>query len=499
MKLRFLMVFMALSGMVCSQGQGYNSPLQPVAPAQPYVYVQVQTGGLDYPAAFAPVAEAFCEGVGEGLRCKVPQPLDAEVRGVCCEGSCRFMAGNCKERPVNYDLYDALRRLTCSNAKDGSACNIPSEISRALGKPVAGTCCQRLCRVGIQSCGNFCGDGICTDQEQRDGNCQEDCGRMQSNDRSPPTDEELEALGRIGCIGAEEGDKCILPPEMETGLGLSGVCCDGKCSYRKTACPRKSVTLKPDLVVSSIEFSPPFPTEDEKVDVNVTIVNVGNAPVNRSFWIRLRAEENGRDVTDTDYEIKQTLQPNESVSHTFSGQLGLGILGSFTLKVDVDRGSGNFPGRNNLIDELNDSETRNFAATSVYVRPLGDVLRTVCGNGICEGGEDGVCQKDCAKSAVVGGGVPWYLVLLALAVPIVGIFIVAVFLIRSRKKVTVGGGEENSIEALEKEKVELENMLAIAKAKYHKRELDEESFREIVRDNQKRIIELELKIKVSGK
>ena len=38
-------------------------------------------------------------------------------------------------------------------------------------------------------------------------------------------------------------------------------------------------------------------------------------------------------------------------------------------------------------------------------------------------------------------------------------------------------------------------MTALAKSKYHARKLDEESFREIVRDNQTKIIQIELKIK----
>ena len=57
--------------------------------------------------------------------------------------------------------------------------------------------------------------------------------------------------------------------------------------------------------------------------------------------------------------------------------------------------------------------------------------------------------------------------------------------------------EDSSVEELMRQKDEIEKMLDIAKAKYHRRELDEESFREIVRDNQKRIIELELKIRVN--
>jgi hypothetical protein len=70
-------------------------------------------------------------------------------------------------------------------------------------------------------------------------------------------------------------------------------------------------------------------------------------------------------------------------------------------------------------------------------------------------------------------------------------------LFRSKKTITPSRGvdEPKTVEELQAMKEEIERMTAIAKAKYHRRELDEESFREIVRDNQKRVIEIELKIK----
>jgi len=46
---------------------------------------------------------------------------------------------------------------------------------------------------------------------------------------------------------------------------------------------------------------------------------------------------------------------------------------------------------------------------------------------------------------------------------------------------------------IKKEKIEY--MLKIAKRKYHKREMDEESLREITRDNQKKLIKIELEMK----
>ena len=116
-----------------------------------------------------------------------------------------------------------------------------------------------------------------------------------------------------------------------------------------------------------------------------------------------------------------------------------------------------------------------------------------CGDGVCSDLERryGDCEDDCMAEA--DGPEPFHLVLLALAAFIV-VFAVGVSLIRSKKKVSMDAGEK-TVEELQKEKEEIEKMMAIAKAKYHKRELDEESFREIIRDNQKKVIELELKIR----
>ena len=83
--------------------------------------------------------------------------------------------------------------------------------------------------------------------------------------------------------------------------------------------------------------------------------------------------------------------------------------------------------------------------------------------------------------------------LVALIVVVVSLLL----LVRSKKTVTSREEKEpKTVEELQAEKDEIEGRMAIAKAKYHRRELDEESFREIIRDNQKRLIDLELKIKV---
>lgn len=56
-------------------------------------------------------------------------------------------------------------------------------------------------------------------------------------------------------------------------------------------------------------------------------------------------------------------------------------------------------------------------------------------------------------------------------------------------------GTEDELTTLKKERDRIQYMINLTKTKYHKRKLDEESFREIVRDYQKRLIEIETRIK----
>jgi hypothetical protein len=56
----------------------------------------------------------------------------------------------------------------------------------------------------------------------------------------------------------------------------------------------------------------------------------------------------------------------------------------------------------------------------------------------------------------------------------------------------------NELAAAINEKKQIEYMINLTKIKYHKREIDEESFREITRDYQKKLIEIEARINKLG-
>jgi len=54
--------------------------------------------------------------------------------------------------------------------------------------------------------------------------------------------------------------------------------------------------------------------------------------------------------------------------------------------------------------------------------------------------------------------------------------------------------ESNELKNLQEERAKVEELIRNTKSKYHKREIDEESFREIVKDYQKELMEITLKI-----
>lgn len=54
--------------------------------------------------------------------------------------------------------------------------------------------------------------------------------------------------------------------------------------------------------------------------------------------------------------------------------------------------------------------------------------------------------------------------------------------------------ESDELKRLQEERERIEELIRSTKVKYHKREIDEESFREIVKDYQKELMEINLKI-----
>jgi hypothetical protein len=89
--------------------------------------------------------------------------------------------------------------------------------------------------------------------------------------------------------------------------------------------------------------------------------------------------------------------------------------------------------------------------------------------------------------------IPWDIVDLAVDVMIVAAVITIPFAFY-RKKLSKRR-KEKSLGKMRREKRKIQEMIKVAKTKYHRRELDGESFREIIRENQGKLIQLEAEIR----
>ena len=101
---------------------------------------------------------------------------------------------------------------------------------------------------------------------------------------------------------------------------------------------------------------------------------------------------------------------------------------------------------------------------------------------------------------------PYFLIFVAIAVLVIGVILFDELYIRRRKISALETDKErlkNKIEStveldevstLEKKRDRIELMIKMAQLKFHKRQIDDESFREIVRDKQKDLIEIEARL-----
>lgn len=119
-----------------------------------------------------------------------------------------------------------------------------------------------------------------------------------------------------------------------------------------------------------------------------------------------------------------------------------------------------------------------------------------------------ISLKSVSSSSIEEGG--GFLIVVVVAVIILVIILVDQLYVRKKRQRELselesekqhleeklaGEEPEDELSVMEKEKARIEYMINLTKTKYHKRKIDEESFREIMRDYQKSIIEIEAKIR----
>lgn len=407
----------------------------------------------------------FCEGVNEGGKCKVPYLWSEKFWGVCCDKTCNGFTTKCgKPGFGGTSLLDVIVTMPCMNRRQGDECDLPQDIIRKYPN-APGVCC----------------DGQCVYSEEQ---CDSGYGSYGGVDDGPPSPEEfekiLELLTSISCVGMGDGEPCQMPDDPNSPmkeLNLFGVCCSGKCRWRSTECPPKVDEKKPDLVIVGMDIHPENPGVNTPIEnATITIKNQGNAKTTDYFWVEFMKED---DSPPINRQIKKYLNAGEDITLSFQEIPPYQRPGKYTLTAVVDSSLNSL--RNNLIDESDEDNNKVTWEIFVEKTPAKETLTRDEGN------------KKEERPDNPGGDFPVSLL------PVVVILLVLVagllYSLRSRKQ---GVDYELQIKKLLGEKKTIEEMIELAKVKYHKRKLDEESFREIVRDNQKRLIEVETKIRDMG-
>jgi hypothetical protein len=411
----------------------------------------------------------FCEGVREGGKCKIPSPWDEEFWGVCCGGTCNGYTDNCKKPGFGGpSLLDVIVNMPCMDRGYGRECEIPQEIERKY-PDLSGVCC----------------DGQCVYMEEK---CDEGYGPDRRDD-GPPSPEEIKEIVdyyvHVSCIAIKNGEPCseIKSKDPVTGeehslaeeFNLFGVCCSEKCHLRSTECPEVNVT-KPDLVIVGMDIYPEDPSVNIQIEnLTVTIKNQGNAKTTDLFWVEILK---GDESAPINHRVEEDLNAGEAIIVPVQGMLPYQKTGRYTLTVIVDSSPNSV--RDNLIDESDEANNRETWTIFVGEAPSEEIPVR---------GED---KKEDKPSEEGGGGAGIVLLFFAL---IIFLLAIAAFFLSRRKQKKPVFDYDLQIKRLLSEKRTVEEMIELAKVKYHKRKLDEESFREIVRDNQKRLIEIETKIK----
>jgi hypothetical protein len=407
----------------------------------------------------------FCSGAGEGSKCRVPSPWSEKFWGVCCNGQCNGYTEYCDKPGFGGpSLMDVIVNMPCMDKKQGEECDIPRVVKDKY-PDFHGVCCNNQCLYLEEQCGEVIYDK-----------------GYNEKDEGPPSQEELEEMLEfftyVTCIGIEDGKSCQMSDDPNSPLkelNLFGVCCSGKCHWRSSECPGINDT-KPDLVIIGMEMYPENVTTNIPIDnLTITIRNQGGVKTTDPFWIEIIKGDESAPITQG---IDEDLNAGETVSVSIGGSLAYQNPDEYILKVIIDSHPSSV--KNNLIDESDEENNEETWTIFVAESPVG-------GKPTVDDEKDEIGKVEEQKE---GYPFPAFIPIIL----IIFIVLIAILLYSQKSKRPVIDYELR-VKRLLSEKKTIEEMIELAKIKYHKRTLDEESFREIIRDNQKRLIEIETRIK----
>ncbi|HIE34242.1 MAG TPA: hypothetical protein EYP86_03805 [Candidatus Altiarchaeales archaeon] len=361
------------------------------------------------------------------------------------------MEKGAEHTPPLSDIAERLSREFCQGLRYNDNCNVPSPWDTIPW----GVCCNGVCTPGVNDCKSF------------------------SNTEDPSF---IDIMKKVSCMNSNakepkgDGEKCDIPADIKRKYNLWGVCCSGRCSFWSDRCIREE---EPE---SGERFTKKYDNQGEFRTLATTSCN----GMNDGEECRIPAGVRDRyDIWGVCCSGKCSYWKNEcdKQPEKWTPEQKIELLSIISCYNVND-------GEECRIPDIPEAEGLNLSGVCCSnMCKFGDkkCSESVCGDNICDTGERETCPDDCTD----GKDTSFFILIFVVAFFII-IIMVFVFYFLSFRKPSID--YELQIKKLLDEKKSIEEMIEIAKKKYHQRKLDEESFREIVRDNQKKLIEIEAKI-----
>lgn len=241
---------------------------------------------------------------------------------------------------------------------------------------------------------------------------------------------------------------------------------------------------KPDLAITGLDTLPNPPVAGQAYDVYVWVRNIGDASFNGNIWIEagstglLRTQEiDGERLASG--EEKKFLVPEvppfpDSGKKTISVRVsspGISADSNDVYKKDVVV----------LAGSAGENSGGSQAGAGTPATGIGEKLKNYMENQNAEPNFSSI------------------IIILIIVVIVIGI-IAAVYMLKKRPaqpqqpQMVLTDTVEVELDSLRKEKEELEEAINIAKIKFYKRQMDEDSYKEIVKDHQEKLTRIEAKM-----
>jgi len=248
-----------------------------------------------------------------------------------------------------------------------------------------------------------------------------------------------------------------------------------------------SLAQKPDLVIEQAFTEPPSVALGDLFSVHLWVRNIGDADANESFTIEFSLGEAKRRVV-----ADGPVPADGQKQYVFSGIGPFIRTGEKEVAITIDP--------EGAVDESNEENNRKLIIVKVLPLASSDTGRgtaTPAGDGTTGNAGSGTTLPPKRPLDLL----PIIIIIVVIVVPCIAA--VLVYVSKSRKKleydikqakVTLEGNVESELSLLQSEKQELEQAINIAKIKFYKRQMDEESYKGIVKDHQEKLTRIEARI-----